>query len=130
MKFLVDTGANKNYLSPDHVNIENCKTETGIKVTNIKGTHSINRSASFDPFQINKKLKFFIFKFHNFFDGLIGYESLRDLNAQIDIRKNTLKIGRKTIQMKKRFPDNHRINITEQEFQFVKIKKKRRRFSH
>ena len=125
MKFLVDTGANKNYLSPDHVNIENCKTETGIKVTNIKGTHSINRSASFDPFQINKKLKFFIFKFHNFFDGLIGYESLRDLNAQIDIRKNTLKIGRKTIQMKKRFPDNHRINITEQEFQFVKIKKKK-----
>lgn len=122
MKFLIDTGANKNYLSPDHVNIQNCKTEKGIKVTNISGTHDINRSASFDPFHINKKLKFYIFKFHKFFDGLIGYESLRDLNAQIDIRKNTLKIGRKTIQMKGKFPEDHKINLTEQEFQFIKIK--------
>ena len=124
MKFLFDTGANKNYLAPDHVNIRNCKNESGIKVTNISGTHTINKSALCDPFQVNKKLKFYIFKFHKFFDGLIGYETLRDLNAQIDIRKNTLKIGRKIIQMKKKFPEDHKINLTEQEFQFAKIKTK------
>lgn len=125
MKFLVDTGANKNYISPAHVNIENCKTEPVSKVTNIRGTHTINKSASFDPFQINKKLKFFIFKFHDYFDGLIGYESLRDLNAKIDVSKNILKIGRKTFHMKKRFPEKHKINITEQEFQFIKVKTKK-----
>jgi hypothetical protein len=125
MKFLIDTGANKNYLSPDHVNIENCKTENGIKVTNINGTHEINKSASFDPFQIKKKLKFYIFKFHKFFDGLIGYESLRDLNAQIDIRNNSLKIGRKTIKMLKKFPEDQAININEQEFQYIALKTKK-----
>lgn len=125
MKFLIDTGANKNYISSDHVNIENCKTEPMSKVTNIKGTHMIDKSASFDPFQINKKLKFFVFKFHNFFDGLIGYESLRDLNAKIDVSKNTLKIGRKTFHMKKRFPEKHKINLTEQEYQFIQIKTKK-----
>ena len=95
MKFLIDTGANKNYKSPEHVNIQNCKTETGIKVTNICGTQTTSKSASFDPFQKNKKLKFYIFKFHKFFDGLIGYDSLRDLKAQIDIHKISLKIGKK-----------------------------------
>lgn len=125
MKFLIDTGANKNYISPEHVNIQNCKAETGIKVTNLTGTYTIHKSASFDPFQVNKKLKFYIFKFHNFFDGLIGYESLRDLNAQIDIGKNSLKIGRKTIQMKKKFPENHKINLTEHEYQFIKVKTKK-----
>lgn len=61
MKFLVDTGANKNYISPEHVNIDNCKNETGIRVTNINGTITINKSVSFDPFQINKKTKIFRF---------------------------------------------------------------------
>ena len=125
MKFLIDTGSNKNYISPDHVNIENCKTEKGIRVGNINGKHSINKSASFDPFQINKKLKFYVFKFHKFFDGLIGYETLRDLNARIDTRNNTLKIGRKTINMLKKFPENSIINLNEQEFQLVKIKTKK-----
>lgn len=45
-----------------------------------------------------------------------------DLNAQIDIRKNTLKIGRKTFQMLKRFPDNQTININENEFQYIALK--------
>lgn len=125
MKFLIDTGANKNYISPEHVNIENCRTENGIRVTNISGTHIINKSASFDPFQIKKKLKFYIFKFHKFFDGLIGYESLRDLNAQIDIRNNSLKIGRKTIKMQKKFPEEQAININEQEFQYIALKTKK-----
>lgn len=88
MKFLIDTGANKNYISPEHVNIDNCKDENGVKVTNVTGTHQINKSASLDIFQIKKRLKFFVFKFHEFFDGLIGYESLRDLNARLDIRSN------------------------------------------
>lgn len=121
LKFLVDTGANKNYISPDHVNLENCSTEPGIKVTNIKGTHSINKSATFDVFGIKKKVKFFVFKFHEFFDGLIGYETLRELNAKLDILKNVLKIGRKTFNLNKKFPDTHRINLNEQEHQFIKI---------
>jgi hypothetical protein len=118
----VDTGANKNYISPRHVNPENCKIENGIQVTNIRGKHKIEKSASFDVFQIKKKVKFFVFDFHDFFDGLIGYETLRDLNAKLDIGKNTLKVGRKTFQMEKKFSEGHKINISEHEFQMIKIR--------
>lgn len=122
MKFLVDTGANKNYISPRHVKTENCKIETGIQVTNIRGKHKIEKSASFDVFQIKKRVKFYVFDFHDFFDGLIGYETLRDLNAKLDIAKNTLKIGRKTFLLEKKFSETHKINISEHEFQYVPFK--------
>lgn len=121
MKFLVDTGANKNYISPMHVNIENCKPEKSIKVTNICGTHDITKSTSFDIFSIKKPVKFYIFKFHKFFDGLIGYETLRDLKAKLNIADNSMKIGRKTIKLKKMFPENHKICLTEQEIQYINI---------
>lgn len=122
LKFLIDTGANKNYISSERVILDNCEKEKGVRVTNIRGSHEIEYSVSFDPFQIKKKLKFYVFKFHNFFDGLIGYESLRDLNAQLNIAKNTLKIGRKEFKMKQKFLNNHRINATEQEFQYLTIR--------
>lgn len=122
LRFLIDTGANKNYISSDRVKLENCDAETGMKVTNINGTHDIKHSVSFDIFQVKKKLKFFVFKFHDFFDGLIGYESLRDLNAQLNIGKNTLKVGRKEFKMKKKFSDIQKIHATEQEFQYIPLK--------
>lgn len=122
MKFLVDTGANKNYISQDHVNVENAKQEQGIRVTNINGTHEISKSVSFDVFGIKKKVKFYVFKFHEYFDGLVGYETLRDLKAQLDIGKNQLKIGRRTFNLKKKFPTDNKIHLNEQEFQFIKIK--------
>lgn len=87
----------------------------------MRGTHEITKSTSFDIFGLKKPVKFYVFKFHNFFDGLVGYESLRDLKARLDIANNSLKLGRKTIQLKKMFPEEHKINLTEQEFQFVKI---------
>lgn len=121
LKFLVDTGANKNYISPIHVNIENCKDEPTSTVNNMAGQHTINKSASIDIFRIKKKLKFYIFKFHKYFDGLIGYESLRDLKATLNTANNTLKIGRKLIMMKKMFPDEHKLNLTEQNFQFIQL---------
>lgn len=73
----MDTGANKNYISPRHVKPENCKIETGIQVTNIRGRHKIEKSASFDVFQIKKRVKFYVFDFHDFFDGLIEYRNGR-----------------------------------------------------
>ena len=85
LKFLIDTGANKNYISPKHVNIENCKTESGITVKNLSRETVINKSISFDIFEIKKKIKFNVLEFHNFFDGLIRYQSLRDLKARLNI---------------------------------------------
>lgn len=92
LKSLIDTGANKNYISAVHVNIEVCKNEPTSIDTNLSGQHKIDKSPSIDIFQIKKKLKFYVFKFHNYFDGLIGYQSLRDLKATLNTANNTLKI--------------------------------------
>lgn len=40
------------------------------------------------PKDVGKQLPFHVFKFHNFFDGLIGYENLAAMKAVIDT-KNT-----------------------------------------
>lgn len=121
LKFLIDTGANKNYISNDHVVIENCIEEPDLTVTNVNGTFNINKSVSFDIFGIKKKIKFYIFKFHKFFDGLIGYETLRDLNASFNIGKNVLKISRKTFTLQKKYPDTQQINFMEGNQQFAEI---------
>lgn len=55
LKFLVDTGANKNYISPMHVNIESCKDEPVSTISNMAGQHKVCKSASIDIFQIKKK---------------------------------------------------------------------------
>lgn len=54
MKFLIDTGAKKNYIAPAHININNCKTEDEINVTYIIGKHKIDKSTSFDLLGIRK----------------------------------------------------------------------------
>lgn len=103
LKFLIDTGAKKNKISPIHLKIENCKDEPLSIVTNMAGSHKIIKSASIDIFGIKRKLKFYVLKFHKYFDGLIGYESLQDVKAIVNTANNTLKIGRKIIEMKKMF---------------------------
>ena len=119
----MDTGSNKNYIIPKKANFENCLDENGIFVSNINGKHSIKKSLLLDIFNINKKIKFYIFHFHDYFDGLIGFETLRDLDGYFDIGKNMLKIGKKEYQLKKKYPDYQSINNTD-EVRFIKIETK------
>ncbi|XP_049306295.1 retrovirus-related Pol polyprotein from transposon 297 isoform X2 [Bactrocera dorsalis] len=53
----------------------------------------------FSDIGTNKPIEFYIIKFHNFFDGLIGNDILRPLNACIDYKKNEINIGNKTLPM-------------------------------
>lgn len=43
------------------------------------------------------------------------------MNAKLDIGKNILKVGRKTFELKKRYPECHTIKLSEQKFQYVEI---------
>lgn len=105
--FLVDTGANKNYISPKHVNLEKCRFTDPIKVHNINGTHTINQFVEFNPFYKipnTQKLNFYVFDFHPFFDRLIGYEALQHLKANIITTTNELQLPYGTIQMLRKYP--------------------------
>lgn len=83
---------------------------------NISGNFPINEFVEWNAFESFLKIpvpkqKFYIFKFHEFFDGLIGYESLRNLKATIDTSENCLLIGNEKITMNKKFPKSAECNF-------------------
>lgn len=105
LKFLIDTGANKSYIAPRLVKkAVTCKPFT---INNINGKFQVNQYVEFNPFPHSKtsgKLKFFVFDFHQFFDGLIGYESLQMLKAIIIAGRNELKLPDLSIKLCRKFP--------------------------
>lgn len=126
LKFLIDTGANKNYISTRHVNINNCRKTVPARVRNISGVHSIDKFVEFNPFpQLQpNRLTFYVFDFHPFFDGLIGYEALRQLKAEILTASNELKISGVKVRMLRKYPEQSRIQLNAHETKVTSIKLK------
>lgn len=103
LKILIDTGANKNIIAPDVIECVQKVSDTPIK--NICGSHTINEKGKIDLFNgISKPLSFYILKFHYFFDGLIGSETLAKLNAQIKYENETIKLMDKQFSYSKFYP--------------------------
>ena len=100
-----------------------CRTTAPVKVRNISGSHQIDRLVEFNPFPNiqPKKLAFYIFDFHPYFDGLIGYEALRQLRAEILTGSNQLKIGNTKINMLKKYPSSTRIQLNAHETKPVEV---------
>lgn len=118
MKFLIDTGANKNYISPQCVHPNSLKIGNPSKIKNINGSFKLTHYVETNPFFNYCNLpeqKYYLFKFHDFFDGLIGFESLRTLGAVIDTAKNTLTINNVTIALKRKYPNYLQVNLCANE---------------
>lgn len=107
LKLLIDTGANQSFISPDavtrffpHVQW----TYDPFEVTNVHATTRNDYSISlpnFREFNDNDNVTFFIYKFHNYFDGLIGLDLLNKWEANIDLKNNKLitRLASNPIQM-------------------------------
>lgn len=123
LRFLVDTGANKNYIKPEHVNkSRSLKTTSNIQTVN--GTFQVDKFINFNPFPQSKfttSSKFFVFEFHKFFDGLIGYEFLQNSKAVINAANNTLKFPDFSISMRRKFPNKQSFTLNALETRFFKI---------
>lgn len=86
----MDTGANKSFLSPKAV--KEFYSQYPLQydpfvVTNIHAS-TVNQYSitipSFPEFNSDEPLKFYIYKFHNYFDGLIGCDLLEQWHAEIN----------------------------------------------
>lgn len=102
---MIDSGSNKNYINPKHVS--SSKNSKDFKILTVNGTFTVNKYVNFNPFPLlkqSKSFQFFVFNFHNFFDGLIGYEALQILKAIIDTANNKLIFADCSIPMKRKFP--------------------------
>lgn len=96
LKLLIDTGANQSFISPDAVETFysdiQCNYEP-FEVTNIHATTRNNYSITLPCFrEFNEKcdIKLFIYRFHNYFDGLIGLDLLEKLESSIDLKNKIL----------------------------------------
>lgn len=91
LNILVDTGANKSYLNPEHVNKAKSVKQPAV-VRNKNGNFKIDKMVHVNLFPEagDEKLPFHVFRFHKFFDGLLGYENLAILGAKINTKNHAL----------------------------------------
>lgn len=53
-------------------------------------------------FDQNKNVTFYLFKFHKFFDGILGYETLSELEALLDVAHHKIILPHSTINLQVR----------------------------
>ena len=95
LKLLIDTGATKSFLNPEvafKYYLNNIQHEPYI-VSSIFQNHSQDYCADipiFPEFNSKANFKFYLFKFHQTFDGLIGLDNLKLLKAKLDLPDSKL----------------------------------------
>ena len=93
LKFLLDTGSNKNYIQPNLV-LKPIPNEKPFFANSIAGQVEITHHTLISLFgRETTDLKFFLLPTLKSFHGIIGNDSLKELSAIIDIKNDTLIIG-------------------------------------
>lgn len=80
----------------------------------MKGEFTIKKFVEFNPFpesRASKPLRFHVFDFHPYFDGLIGYESLQTIGANILSSQNILQLEDLEIPMERKFPGFTKLSL-------------------
>lgn len=96
LKLLIDTGASTSILNPDKITNKNLIIKT--KAYSVKALNNNTFLDSKVEFRFFKEfgedrpnVTFYLFNFHEYFDGLIGYDILRENDMEIDLKNNILK---------------------------------------
>lgn len=109
LKLLIDTGANKNIIDPGI--LQNTYKVKKMTIKNINGTNQISQKGKLDIFPgTSKPLTFYELNFDDFFNGILGSESLANLRAKIDYEKEMLLLSNKKIKFSKYYPSKPNFN--------------------
>lgn len=131
IKLLIDTGANESFISPEayekfypHIPLD----YEPFLVTNTHVTTQNYYSLTvpcFKELNDNIPIKLFLYKFHNFFDGLIGCEQLKKWNAKIDLAAHSLETEFTKIPIilyhNPQCLNSHEITIPAQTTQLIRV---------
>lgn len=118
IKLLIDTGSMKSILNPkiaekyypqtiyhDPFSIKTCNGET---MCRFKADIPL-----FTEFQTNKCTTFYLFEFHDYFDGIIGFNDIKRLGFYLDFTNNQMYNDHTTILIK------YRQKVTQKPFQIT-----------
>lgn len=109
-KILIDTGANKNILRPGIIP-ENKVKPAVTTAKNIFNTQEVKQKCTLNI--LGNKLPpqtFYILNFHEFFDGILGSESMAKMKATINFDKDEIILNNIPFTYKKYFPTTKTIN--------------------
>ena len=84
LRFLIDTGANRNYINSEHVN-KGRQASRPSKVETVNGVFEIKKVVTFNPFPESKwiqRSEFFVFNFHKFFDRLPIFAKIKSCHRR------------------------------------------------
>lgn len=111
IKMLIDTGANKNIIRPGLlISPEIIKS---FPVKNIRGTFSVTQKGKLDLFEkLFKPFTFYELEFHEYFDCILGSETMSKLNTKINYGKETITIKGHTFKFSKFFPSKKEVHHT------------------
>lgn len=98
---MIDTGATNSFLNPDLAEKyypDKIEKERFVLTTMFnKSNH--DSCVNIQILDSSKFQKFYLVKFHNYFDGLIGSETLRSLQANINYLNNTITLNNQTYDL-------------------------------
>lgn len=99
---LIDTGANKSFIDPAYLNPKRIQKIQPITVRTLFQNHEITEKIiikGLQEFGTEEPLEFFSFKFHEYFDGLIGLEIIQQLGIRLDFQKSLLETDKVKIPL-------------------------------
>lgn len=106
MRFLIDTGSTISIISPEFVQKGTQQSlRNPVQIRTVLNTHDIHNKITykiFNEFKQEGDFTFLIFKFHPFFDGILGMDFLTKVGAKIDIEEEKLETINATIKLFKK----------------------------
>lgn len=130
IKILIDSGSTKSFLDPNFVNkfYPNFISNDPFIVSTVyqKSAHQFSAnipSSKLFNLPYHQNLKFYLFKFHDFFDGLLGIDNLKLLRANLDFGTGFLVTPHVSIKLRfhKTQPQINCITIPPRVQQVIKI---------
>ena len=119
LKILIDTGSSRSFINPEiahHLFPFKIQSDSGL-VRTAHGISEINQRTLVpcgNLFKIsNLNLPFSIFKFHDYFDLLLGLDNLKQLKANVDLNENILKLPHLGLQLQFTNPIASSSNLVE-----------------
>lgn len=94
-KFLIDTGSTKNYIQPSIVP-KPIKNKVNFFAKSIAGDIEIKEHTHLQLFNADSKLKFYLLPSLRSFHGILGNDSLKELNAVINVKHDFMMINGNT----------------------------------
>lgn len=95
LNLLIDTGSNISMISPEIASkyFPNSIYNINVKIKTATGCTNVNQAIKipcFPEFNCKGDLDFVVYKFHNFYDGIIGVNELKNMNLNINLKNMKL----------------------------------------